>query len=253
MVMNNSSILNHSSESQPSTFQVGNSPLLAFALGGTLGIIPNIIIIVGIYRKPSFHKPTYYLIANLAICDLVLSIATLGNLTINRLAVEKGIPFNIHSLLCKIIIIFPTYWSYTASTQTLIMISTERYQAIFRPTKRLTIRKCKQLCLSAWIVSFIIAFPVLITGTIDSRKKPKHCVSFTFYNAWTGIYNMTLFIIQYAVPAAIMIIVYALILYRLKKKNNVNDTQLVTRSHSLLVTFITIRGSNSIRTFKIGV
>ncbi|RDD36155.1 G-protein coupled receptor 15 [Trichoplax sp. H2] len=197
---------------------------IVFLLGTTVGIIPNIIIFAGIYRKRSLHKPTYYFIANLAICDLVLSIATLFNAALNAIAISARFEIHTHSTLCKFLTSFPVYWSYTASIETLIFICFERYIAVFKPMMKLTNKKSKHLCFIAWIISLIISFPTIIT-TRTNNLRPRYCVPFVEYTAWTGIFNMTLFILQFFLPALIMITVYSLILHRLYKKNMANQTE----------------------------
>ncbi|EDV18497.1 uncharacterized protein TRIADDRAFT_35067, partial [Trichoplax adhaerens] len=131
-------------------------------LGGIIGIFPNVIIVVTVYRNKSFRKPTYFFITNLAVCDLMQSAATVFNLFLTAIDRQFQLPLSVLTVLCKIFAIFLKYWSYTASMQTLIIISGERYHAIFRPTRKLSTKRARSLCFLSWVISFAIAFPYLI-------------------------------------------------------------------------------------------
>ena len=189
---------------------------LILSLGGSLGILPNLIIVLGVYYKRSLRKPTYYLLANLALCDMLLSSASISNVIIIALSQQNKISYEVRVILCKILGIFPLYLSYSASVQTLIIISGERYQAIFRPTSQLTARKAKYLCLMAWIISAFISFPFIITTTA-SNSPSKHCSGFTTYTNWTTVIYLLLFVFQFVLPTVIMATLYSLILHQLKK------------------------------------
>ncbi|RDD36335.1 Mu-type opioid receptor [Trichoplax sp. H2] len=194
------------------------SVLIGSAVIAILGIVPNIIIIHGICRKKSLQLPTFFFIANLSVCDISSSASMLANITLIILTVKSSLQLLTHIILCKIAMCL-FYWSYTASIQTLIIISCERYHAIFQPFKPLRAKRAKLLCLLAWTVSFTISSPFLITATTDNSK-PKKCVPYTSETAWTTIINTILFVFQYALPVIIMIVLYSLILHQLKKRNH---------------------------------
>ncbi|EDV22832.1 uncharacterized protein TRIADDRAFT_58780 [Trichoplax adhaerens] len=164
---------------------------LLLTIAGCMGIIPNIILVIGFYTKKSFKKPTYCLLANLAVSDMILSLGSLSNVIVNSLEAS-------------------------ASIQTLIMISNERYLAIFRPTSELTRKKANFLCLIAWIISLSISFPFIITTSV-TNVIPKQCVAFEKFTNWTAIIFVVIFIFQFALPTVVIITLYSLILHRLRK------------------------------------
>ena len=216
---------------------------LMLTLAGSIGILPNLIIILGVYYKKSLRKPTYYLLANLSLCDLLLSAASLSNVIMITISRQNKISHQVHVILCKMLGIFPIYLSYSASVQTLIIISGERYQAIFRPTSQLSAKKAKFLCLIAWIVSLFISFPFIITTTVNS-KPPYQCLEFSTYTNWTTIMYLVLFVFQFALPTVIMITLYAFILHQLRKtfpgqNESCNSKRLKRRTiYMLLITTI---------------
>lgn len=204
---------------------------LTIIFGSVAGIAPNVIIIIGIYRDRSMQKPTYYFMANLAICDVVLSVATLSNMMLIAIEFRVGLPVSVYNVLCKILAIFLTCWSYTASMQTLIIISAERYQAIHKPTKKLTAKRARHLCFVSWSVAFLLSFPFLITSTIVQRDR-KYCFPYPAYTSWAGIMNSVLFVFQYILPAVFMMTSYSLILCQLRK-NRITPHQESTMSKML--------------------
>ncbi|RDD36421.1 Tachykinin-like peptides receptor 86C [Trichoplax sp. H2] len=207
--------------SNPTSFTWQSDTLAMLLIGGLIGVIPNVIILIGISRKKELQKPTYYLIANLAICDLMLSFTTIFNIILPIISIQASLSVGFHTFICKVIAIFPAYWSYMASVQTLIFISAERYHAIFRPAIKLTAKKAKFLCLLAWIISLIISFPIIIISAPARRsgKGVLFCREYVSYTIWISVIYMILFVFQYALPAAVMIILYSLILRHLRKKN----------------------------------
>ncbi|RDD36326.1 Mu-type opioid receptor [Trichoplax sp. H2] len=192
-------------------------PVLSGVTASTLGIFFNVIIIHGIHRKKLFNKPTFFFIANLSVCDILLSLSIQINITILILTMTEKLPSIIHIMLCKIATCF-VYWSYAASMQTLLIISSESYRAIFHPSRALNANKAKLLCLLAWIITFTISLPFLITATTDDSK-PKLCIPYVSHTVWTTIINTLLFIFLYAIPASAMIVLYTLILHQLGKRH----------------------------------
>lgn len=193
------------------------SSILYFFASSILGIIPNLIIINGIYQSKLLKKSTYYLIANLAICDVLLGMTFIVTAVLATLALRSLLSSDVHNILCKILTVFLRASSYTCSIQTLIIISIERYQAIFRPTRNLTSKRAKQFCLIAWIISFLVSFPLIFT-TSNLKKPPKICVGFLTYTIWTTIVNVNFLFFQFIIPAVVMIVLYTLILIKLSKK-----------------------------------
>ncbi|RDD36337.1 2-oxoglutarate receptor 1 [Trichoplax sp. H2] len=199
---------------RPQTFSSLN---LLVIVTGIVGIILNTILLIGFYTKRSFHKPTYCLLANLAICDVLLGLASLSNFAIISLASRARIPANIFLVICKLFSVFPVHLSYTASIQTLTMISSERYLAIFRPNSELTRRKAIILCLIAWIISLCISFPFIITTSITTGRPFTRCIAFKSYTSWTSIIYVILFVGHFVLPAVIITTLYSLILRRLSE------------------------------------
>lgn len=91
------------------------STAIIFIIGGSIGIIPNFIILAEIYFKASLHRSIFYLIANLAICDLALGTSTLLNVIFAYAVYTNSISVQLHLVLCKILVTFLNNLSYAAS------------------------------------------------------------------------------------------------------------------------------------------
>lgn len=188
--------------------------ILSFLI--VIGIIPNILMIQVVYFNRLLQKPIYYFMANLAVGNTIQIMAIIANLALANSDVHQ-IPSHILGVLCKILAIFPYYWSYMACIKTLIIISFERYQVVFRPFKKLSTKKVKFLCALAWIVSLIIAFPYLLTATSDKSKR-RSCIPFDHITIWITIITVISFIFQFAIPTITMTVLYWLIFHRLTRK-----------------------------------
>ncbi|RDD36379.1 Neuropeptide S receptor [Trichoplax sp. H2] len=210
---NHSYCSNNTNQSIPT--KVDTKALLITGIGIAFGLLPNMIIIVGIHKKKVFQKPTFCLMANLASCDLLLGISILSNIFMSLAVNLSKLSPIIHEILCKVLSTFFLYWSFNASVQTLIIISIERYNAILRPTKKLTSKKAKMLCLLAWSLSFLISSPFLITAT----NLNKQCVAFKSHNIWVTVMMAILIAVQFVIPSAVMFTLYGLIICQLKKKD----------------------------------
>lgn len=221
--------------------RLGFSSATIFMIGGTIGIIPNIIIVVGINLKSSLHRSTFFLIANLAICDLMLGLSTILNVTFAYIDYRGILPLDVHLILCRAVVIFLNTWSYTASIQTLTIISIERFLAIFRPTKVLTPKRAKISCLLAWAVSLTVSIPSGIYASIRSIHL-KFCTTFDVYTPGTTIINLILFILQFALPAILMVTLYSLILRQLStsriagQAESIKSRKLKRRTIYMLIT-----------------
>ncbi|RDD36121.1 Substance-K receptor [Trichoplax sp. H2] len=201
------------------------------------GIIPNIIIVAGTQLKKSLRKKTYYFIRNLACCDLLLALSKISTIITSITANRSPIPYHTFNMICKFLIVFPTYWSYTASVQTLVIISIERYRAIYRPTKKVTPKKAKLLCALAWLVSLLISLPFLFSATSVQNQ----CAQFPSQSRWAIIVNVILIIFQFVIPMIVMITAYILIFRKLRitttsiTRESANSRNLKRKTTSMLL------------------
>ncbi|EDV22830.1 uncharacterized protein TRIADDRAFT_58778 [Trichoplax adhaerens] len=133
--------------------------------------------------------------------------------------------------------IIPNIIIVAASVQTLVIISIERYRAIYRPTKKVTPKKAKLLCALAWLVSLLISLPFLFSATSVQNQ----CAQFPSQSRWAIIVNVILIIFQFVIPMIVMITAYILIFRKLRitttsiTRESANSRNLKRKTTSMLL------------------
>lgn len=203
------------------------------------GIILNTLFLYSIYYKKSLCKPTLYLLINLAVCGILLGLGLAISTILLDILPKLRVPFKIFDLICKMIIIFPLYWLFTATMLTLTAISVWRYIAIKKPTKKMTAKNIKILCVLLWLASTITSIPVVLTA----GSKHYECRQF-FDNGSTTVKFVLclLYLVNFAIPAVTMTTLYSLVLIKLNTKNlatNPNRNVKLKRKITLMLLTVT--------------
>ena len=116
-----------------------------------VGLIGNVFVIRIVHKTRDMHTPTNYLLANMAVSDVMsISLWPLNFFEFGKIA-------------CKFLAL--TEISITVSSVTLTVLAVERYHAILKPFRtglRLREENSKLAIACIWITSVIICFPELI-------------------------------------------------------------------------------------------
>ena len=201
------------------------------------GVILNILFLYTIYNKKFLCKPTAYLLINLAACGILLGLSLIISTILSNILPKLRIPLQDFNLICKIIIIFPLYWFFTATTLTLTAISVWRFIVIRIPTKKMTTKSVKILCTLLWLASTISSIPVIFTA----GSKNYECRQFLDRTATeVKIILYIIYMTHFAIPALTMIILYSLVLIKLNSKKLATRTsrgiRLKRRTTIMLIT-----------------
>lgn len=213
-------------------FYTNNSYVALFFL--LLSIAIHIAIIQAVYSRRVLNQPNYHVMVNVAFSNIMLALSII----VSTLMVLIGpratvVPF-IYTLLCKIFVIFPLYWSYVALILVLILASVERYKIVIRSTHQLTKHKIKNYSILIWTISLFASFPFVLTA--DSIQST--CISFNQLTSFLNIYYIVFITMFYFIPNLFLIIIYTLIFYRHFRystvltdvNESVDDRYIVTRS-----------------------
>ncbi|KAM9806030.1 opioid receptor, delta 1b [Syngnathus typhle] len=187
-----------------------------YSLICVVGLLGNVLVMYGVVRYTKMKTATNIYIFNLALAD-ALATSTLPFQSANYLM--RTWPFG--QLLCKLVIAIDYYNMFT-SIFTLTMMSVDRYVAVCHPVKALDFRtpaKAKIINIAIWILSSIIAVPVMIMavtkvtdkGSVDCRiifPKPE------WY--WDTVTKICVFIFAFLVPVFVITVCYGLMILRLK-------------------------------------
>ena len=129
--------------------------------------------------------------------------------------------------------------SIAATVLTMMLISFDRFYAIFYPLREKIFRKPKILSATIWILSFVLMlpYPMLFQVRFNPRLNVDQCVQvwpwadpndITFSETYRvlKIFHSTVFVLLYALPLSITIVIYFLICRKLwlrKIPGNVTD------------------------------
>ena len=200
---------------------------ILFALIDTFGIIGNILVIATIFLNPNMRSTIYYLLANLALSDLLFAILA---------------PFHVSMLLdkynwqygerfCRIYyFIFRSFYAF--SIMNLILITVERFLATRYPLSfRGNPKRTLALILGTWVLSFVFSSPFLSVMTLFRVSADYHRCTQNWPNKLASrAYYTIVYVLLYFIPLALMAFMYALISMTLRKQplgflTDKNDTQ----------------------------
>ena len=177
------------------------------------GLTVNGIVSHSIFKKKFLHSPTYILICNMCISDMITLVGVLINRTLDLfLATEASnlcmLCFNIS---CKLFI-YLLSTSFAVSTFSLATIAIDRYYIATQTRVKQSLPlqtkwKLRITITSLWLGSFIINSPQLTLIHL-STEIPYQCDFNRPNSLYNTIYFSSLLAITYVLPLAIVIIMY---------------------------------------------
>ncbi|RDD46332.1 Neuropeptide Y receptor [Trichoplax sp. H2] len=122
-----------------------------------------------------------------------------------------------------------------ATMLTLTVISIWRYIVLEKPMTEVALSKSKISCTLIWLASGITSFPIILTADTQQYE----CRYFLNNNlVVVKFLAHVLFAIQFAIPSAVMIILYTLILIKLNSRNLPTSTNRNIRSKRNITTLM---------------
>lgn len=181
------------------------------------------------------RTPSYALILNLSICDLV---TPLVSIPFDFAMEENNYIWIYGSFMCKFLWPCSTFSS-TSAALTLAAISLDRYRLIMHPFKtKLSSKHIKLIIFAIHLVSLLFVLPYVnalkLQDEYCNESWPK---GFPYRKAYT----IALFLIQYSVPLVFMVVMYAMAVKNLRlsthkmRKNSIrsySEQRKISRSES---------------------
>ncbi|XP_061674755.1 opioid receptor, delta 1b [Syngnathoides biaculeatus] len=187
-----------------------------YSLICVVGLLGNVLVMYGVVRYTKMKTATNIYIFNLALAD-ALATSTLPFQSANYLM--STWPFG--ELLCKAVIAIDYYNMFT-SIFTLTMMSVDRYVAVCHPIRALDFRtpaKAKIINICIWILSSVIAVPVMIMAVTRVTGKGNVDCRIIFPQPdwyWDTVTKICVFIFAFLVPVLVITVCYGLMILRLK-------------------------------------
>ncbi|XP_025193230.1 allatostatin-A receptor-like [Melanaphis sacchari] len=202
-------------------------PIL-FGIIVVVGLLGNLLVVIVVMANQQMRSTTNLLIINLALADLLFIV-----FCVPFTAVDYMLPYwPFGDVWCKMVQYLIVVTAY-ASVYTLVLMSLDRFLAVVHPIASIyvrTERNASSAILVTWVLIVLLALPVLarhgeVTYTFSSTEHTA-CIFLDRdqktrpdgYNK--PAYQIFFFLTSYAIPLAIICILYVLMLMRLWKGVN---------------------------------
>ncbi|UJR35776.1 hypothetical protein I4U23_028524 [Adineta vaga] len=181
----------------------------------------NTLVLLALYLDKRLHSPSFYLIANMAVADLLLGLFVLPLSSVLELLNERWI---FGAGLCAAWLAFDVLCC-TASIMALMAVSIDRYLGVTRPlnySSIMNIRRTIYLIIVVWAVS-ILTSVVPLFGLTDRGKQSSESSTEkqdyqtckvnknTFYTIFSSM-------ISFYIPVIILLILYSRVYQEAKKQ-----------------------------------
>ncbi|RDD42145.1 Neuropeptide FF receptor 1 [Trichoplax sp. H2] len=240
--------------------------IVIYAILGFFGLINNAAIILIVTFGKHLRSPNNFLVVNLAVAGLIMSIFHVPWLIITQFIANNIWIFG--PVMCKL------YYTVTllsihliSFTQVAICIS--RYQGlnlIFKFQLKLTKKKVIIVITTIWIAALLMCLPYLIYLTVirSPHTNQTHCMlslPFTPYDFYIQgqfvsfpyfMYAICYLIVAYIIPFCTMAVLYSLIIRSLcKKRFNNFHTSLEERLKKQVLSGVTVSRNQKQRIIKV--
>ena len=207
-------------------FSIASIPFLL------IGVIGNILVIRIVHKTPDMHSVTNYLLANLAVSDVMAILVMWPWMLCNTNGFVKKM-----ENYCWISVFL--YINVVVSSVTLTVLAVERYHALLKPLRsglRLTTGKVKKNIAVIWIFGVIISLPCVF------QKYKAREIQFCFVTSKAFFFLFSVVIIY--LPSAVFIFCYGSLIKGLYFDNTicVMDAEIqddrTTEKKKLVITFL---------------
>eukprot|EP00111_Clytia_hemisphaerica_P006632 TCONS_00019197-protein len=178
-----------------------------------LGVFGNILVVKATKQYLTLQGATNILICNLCVCDIFMLVLGIPVFVIG----EHRLIDSFGTSTCKVINPF-VIAGLTITVSSLVAIAVERCNVIVNSRRfklLLTAEKTYFIIAVIDILAIVSAAPLSV---IEYKQDNSHCV-----RAWDRPKNIAyaslVFLFQYAIPLLVMVILYSICWYRIRKKN----------------------------------
>jgi len=200
--------------------------IVGFAVVLLSSLVGNILLVRVVMSDKEARKkfPFNYLIINMAIADVLnassASLVFISFLTIGRLWLSGVVGV----ITCKISY-FSVGFSVSASILTVVVMGLDRFMAAHATIRPLSLKGVKTAIASIWLLAGLFSSPYLYRMMVEQGPDGKHvCISRWTQDADTHsqlmeIEEMTKFVVLYILPLMFMVIFYAIIALRIRRRS----------------------------------
>lgn len=195
----------------------------AFCLLLVISLVGNSSIAFIVYKTQAMRKPVNYFIVNMAVSDLLFSIALLPRLTTKLYVHSWPISGSTGEALCKLSYFLPTI-SIFVSVQSLILMAVDRFGAVVFPLRSpiISSKLCFFFVLVTWVVAMAINSPYLFAFRLVEYQERLACKR-RWKEAFGGTsseanYFLGRYVVLFYIPLVLITILYTIIVFKLKSQ-----------------------------------
>lgn len=187
-------------------------------------IVGNIFVLYVVRKNIKLHTVTHYLIVNLAVADLLITVFNMSELLKIEVTGNEEVFGGVAGHVYCIGTIVLLNLSIACSILTLTAIAVERFCSIIFPFKRIiTFSLAKAMLVGIWVFSFVITIPFFF----NSKVKDYHGDG-VFYcvEDWSPldsdkaaqVFQIVFFVLMYACPLVVIFVLYLSISIKLWRR-----------------------------------
>lgn len=207
-------------EDEPHTSQKLFSRTSLYVVAMVLSLFGNVIIIYIVRKNRRMRNLTHYLIVNMAVADLLITVLHMPyrlqiQLTNSHALLVSGLT---GKLICKLVG-YSQDVSIASSIFTLMGISIDRFMAVVFPLRRTALsHKARYVLAPIWIISIVICSPLLYVNKMEEHEGEFYC-----YEEWAPLlesetagryYTVIQFVLFYIVPLIVATVLYSCIAFK---------------------------------------
>lgn len=226
---------------------------LAYILVILFSSIGNSLIVSVIAINKRMQTPVNFFILNMAISDLLITVFFMPRM-LSRIfyGIEWQITGTTGLILCKI---SPSMQEFCASLSVFLFmaIAVDRFLAVVFPLKKIITKYVAMVIIAViWVVTLAIRIPTFYSFRLIKFGSKVYCAAQLKDPDADEIYKQFSFVIYYAVPLCIVVILYTTVIIALKKRKRPGATSLtqqnnqLKRTHRILKMLVTVVISFSI-------
>ena len=221
--VNNTQLSSCFSPDNPTAEKIGKA--FAYCTITVISLVGNSFIGIIVYKTKTMRKTINFLIVNMAMSDLLFPIFVLPWSLTEIFVGSWLISGHLGLVLCKLVS-FSTMVSFGVSIQSLILIAVDRFGAVVFPLRSplISSKLCRFFILATWIIAIAVLCPYLFAYKLVEYPKKLSCEqqwNEAFGNSSSFVvqkYFLALSVIEICIPFALISVLYAIILIKLKKQ-----------------------------------
>ena len=199
----------------PTAEKIGKT--FSYCLIFVVSLLGNSFIGIIIYKTHTLRKPINFFIVNMAMSDLMYPIFLVPRELSYLYADSWLISGPLGQALCKLSL-FLLDVSAGVSIQSVVLIAVDRFGAVVFPLRSplISSKLCPCFILATWIIAMAVLSPYLLAYKLAVYQGELRCLRQWNESFSPKKYFLVLFVVSFYVPIAMLIILYSIIVIKLK-------------------------------------